>query len=154
LWPVHGVPMLVRRTFGPFQYRYCTAAGCHQTARTVRYIPEPNPAVDAPSQEKSVRPAAPRGPRIDGPTAVGARHVPKPIVNPSIKARLRLNPSRRHRQHLPPNEAHDSAGPTNGSARSFTDPRRPAEEDRAQPGVLPELPLESPSRPPDASAEE
>lgn len=40
--PIHGVPLLVGRTRGRVQYRYCTIAGCHASMRTRRYPPSVN----------------------------------------------------------------------------------------------------------------
>ncbi len=38
LCPVHGVQLLVGRTVGALQYRYCTVTGCHESARTKRKL--------------------------------------------------------------------------------------------------------------------
>lgn len=147
LCPVHGVPMLVRRTFGPFQYRYCTAAGCHQAARTVRRIPDhPAPPAPAPTDTPvAARPnVPPRGPRVDAPAAIGASHAPKPIVNRAIKNRLeRLSPLGRYRP-----TSQRAANAPNDSKRGFTDPDRPSEEDTSTRGTQADPPLDSPNRPP------
>lgn len=40
--PIHGVPLLVGRTRGRIQYRYCTISGCHESIRTRRQLPSMN----------------------------------------------------------------------------------------------------------------
>jgi hypothetical protein len=36
--PVHNVQLLVGRTVGAVQYRYCTVPGCHESIRTERKL--------------------------------------------------------------------------------------------------------------------
>lgn len=36
--PIHGVQLLVGRTVGMVQYRYCTVPGCQESARTERKL--------------------------------------------------------------------------------------------------------------------
>lgn len=42
--PVHGVQLLVGRTVGTVQYRYCPVSGCHESARTRRALNPKQPA--------------------------------------------------------------------------------------------------------------
>jgi hypothetical protein len=46
--PLHDVPLLVGRTRGRIQYRYCPVAGCHESIRTVRQLPARTGAARAP----------------------------------------------------------------------------------------------------------
>ena len=124
LCPVHGVSMLVRRTMGEVQYRYCSAPGCRESTRTRRALPDPPPSA-SPVEEstKATPPVVPRDlkSRVDGPTAVGAGHVPRAIVNRAIKTKLELLARwRASRIDSPP----DAPVGADGASDSFSDPRR------------------------------